>query len=163
MTTLFRRRKPSSMEACTTLVMFLENATRGELAIRRMAVEKAGSGRISSQSSSNEVSRPAIRFRAFRAIAGKGGSFSGRHAGCAVCSAVAEEVAMTMPTVFNRQFGQFGLGAGSYEPRASSHERTAKMKTAEDEVDAEELGGQYVKSRRLCSQRPLWFSFCLLI
>src|SRR5450631_1601793 len=67
-----RRRKPSSIDAWSTLVTSLEKATRGELAILRTAVENAGSERIRLHSSSKGVSVPAISFNAFSAIAGKG-------------------------------------------------------------------------------------------
>src|SRR5260370_28604837 len=72
MTRLRRRRKPSSIDACRTLVTFLENATSGELAILRTAVENAGSDRIRLHSSSKDVSVPAIIFSAFKPRAGKG-------------------------------------------------------------------------------------------
>ena len=78
-TTLRRRWKPSSIDACSTLVMFLEKATRGELAILRTAVENARSERIRLQSSSKDVSVPDIKFNAFSATAGKGGILSGSH------------------------------------------------------------------------------------
>src|SRR5271157_2457993 len=76
-TTLRRRWKPSSIDAWSTLVMSLEKATRGELAILRIAVENAGSERIRLQSSSKDVSVPDIRRSAFSAIAGKGRILSG--------------------------------------------------------------------------------------
>src|SRR5271169_2824556 len=78
-TMVLRRWKPSSIDACSTLVISLENATRGELAILRTAVENATSERIKLQSSSKDVSVPDIRFSAFSAIAGKGGILSGSH------------------------------------------------------------------------------------
>src|SRR5271157_4438853 len=80
-TTPRKRWKPSNIDACKTLVMFLEKATRGELAILRIAVENAGSERIRLHRSSRDVSVPAIRFSALRATAGKGGSLSGCQAG----------------------------------------------------------------------------------
>ncbi len=79
-TTLLKRRKPSSIEACITLVMSFENATRGELAMRSTSVENAASGRIRLHNSIREVSVPAIRFSAFSATAGNGGTSSGRQA-----------------------------------------------------------------------------------
>jgi hypothetical protein len=77
MITLLRRRNPSSIDACRTLVQFLEKATRGELAIFRTATDMAASDRIRLQSSSKDVSVPDIRFNAFNAIAGKGGILCG--------------------------------------------------------------------------------------
>lgn len=76
---LLRRRKPSSIDACNTLVTFLGKATRGELAILRTAIENAGSERIRLQSSSKDVSVPDISLSAFSAMAGKGGMMPGSH------------------------------------------------------------------------------------
>jgi predicted secreted protein len=51
MTTLRRRPKPSSIDACIDAGDVFEKATSGELAILRTAVENAGSARIRLQSS----------------------------------------------------------------------------------------------------------------
>src|ERR1700687_4302437 len=87
-TTLLKRRKPRSIDAWSTLVMFLENATRGELAIRRTAVENAGSERIRLQSSGKDVFLPDINFSALSAMAGKGGTLSGSHCSSAGSAAL---------------------------------------------------------------------------
>lgn len=76
-TNLRKRRNPSNIEACITLVTCFENATRGELARRRTSAEKTGSGRITSQSSRSEVSVPARTCRDFKATGGNGGRLSG--------------------------------------------------------------------------------------
>jgi len=77
MTTRLRRRKPSTIDAWRTLVMFFENDTSGELATLRTATENAVSERIRLQRSSREVSVPDISLSAFRATAGKGRVASG--------------------------------------------------------------------------------------
>src|SRR5271157_5558961 len=79
MATLFKRRKPSKIDACITLMISLEKPTSGELASLRIAAENAVSERIRSQSSRKDVSVPAIRFSACNAIAGNGGRLSNAH------------------------------------------------------------------------------------
>src|SRR5271163_4439459 len=82
MTTMRSRWKPRSIDACRTLVTFLGKATSGEFAIRRMAVENAGSERMRSHSAGKEASVPDIRFSAWSAMAGKGGMPCGSHRSC---------------------------------------------------------------------------------
>jgi hypothetical protein len=95
-TTHFSRRKPSTIEACITFVMFLENATSGEFAILRIALENAGSERTRLHSAGNEVSRPDTRVSAFSATAGKGGSCSGLQAGVTRLNALDGELAIAV-------------------------------------------------------------------
>src|SRR5882757_6414891 len=73
-TTLRKRRKPSSIEACRMLVISFEKAIRGELAILRISPANTGSQRTRLHSSAREVSVPAITLSALSAIAGNGGS-----------------------------------------------------------------------------------------
>ena len=76
MTSLRKRRNPSSIDACRTLVISLEKATSGELAILRTSAANTGSGRIRSHSSRKDVSVPDNTFRALNATRGKGGRLS---------------------------------------------------------------------------------------
>ena len=76
MTSLRKRRNPSSIDACRTLVTSLENATSGELASLRTSAANTGSGRIRSHSSRKEASVPDTTFRALNATRGKGGRLS---------------------------------------------------------------------------------------
>src|SRR6266852_2817580 len=73
MTSLLKRRNPSSIDACRTLVISLGKATSGELAILRTSAANTGSGRIRSHSSRKEVSVPDNTFRALNATRGNGG------------------------------------------------------------------------------------------
>jgi hypothetical protein len=73
-TTLRKRRKPSSIDACKMLVISLEKATSGELAILRISPANIGSQRTTPHSSDKELSVPAITLSARSATAGNGGS-----------------------------------------------------------------------------------------
>src|SRR5580765_6515245 len=76
MTSLRKRRKPSSIDACRTLVISLGNATSGELAILRISATNTGSGRTRSHSSRRDVSVPDKTLIALSATGENGGRLS---------------------------------------------------------------------------------------
>src|SRR2546425_3141815 len=101
MTSLRKRRNPSSIDACRTLVISLEKATSGELAILRTSAANTGSGRIRSHSSRKEVSVPDNTFRALNATRGNGGRLfsAGSMSGGATCpDGLAARVPITKKT-----------------------------------------------------------------
>ena len=121
MTSLRKRRNPSSIDARRTLVISLEKATSGELAILRTSAANTGSGRIRSHSSRKEVSVPDNTFRALKATRGKGGRLS-RPRSISGGAACLDGLAVRLPIIKK----------DTSEPGARGHLTPPASRTAED-------------------------------